>query len=183
MLELCQTTGEKQAENGGGGMEYPTRGRRQTIRERLKQFAHDWALPEGAIWLSARDIAAALQVSRRHVFALIQDGSFDCAIDLRAPGARQAYWRIWRTSFVRFGQRARGEACGRFRFELELSDALAAQPPALTGQDLAAHFRCSKQHIYNLVEELPNVGTVEADRALVRVSKAELLGLIKKRMV
>jgi hypothetical protein len=133
--------------------------------------------------LSAREIAAALRVSRRHVFALIHDGSFDCAIDLRAPGAKQAYWRVWRSSFARFGQRSRGEACARFRLELELSDALAAHPAALTGQDLAAHFRCSKQHIYNLVEELPNVGTSDAERALVRVSRAELLGLIKNRMV
>jgi hypothetical protein len=33
------------------------------------------------------------------------------------------------------------------------------------------------------VEELPNVGTSVAERSLVRVSKAELLGLIKNRMV
>jgi hypothetical protein len=153
------------------------------IQERLRQFAHDWALPGDAAWLKASEIAAALRVSRRHVFALIQDGSFDCALDLKGPGVRQPYWRIWRSSFLRFGQRARGEACGRFRLELELSDALLAYPTALTGQDLAAHFRCSKQHIYNLVEELPNVGSCEAERALVRVSKAELLELIRRRMI
>ena len=117
------------------------------------------------------------------MFALIQDGSFDCTLDLRAAEAQQPYWRVWRRSFARFGQRARGEACGRFRLEPEWTEALTPLPQALTGSDLAAHFRCSKQHIYNLADEFANVGTLEAERSLVRVSRAELMGFIRKRMV
>ncbi len=155
-----------------------------TVRERMKEFAREGALPEGAWWLSPREIAAALRVTRQHVIHLIQEGAFDCAIDLRGPEARQAYWRVWRASFVRFGQRARGEVCGRFDLEAELAGALAGKASALTGQEMAAHFRCSKQHIYNLAGELPNVGLLEAaGRSLVRAPKGELMALIRKRMV
>ncbi|HWD21065.1 MAG TPA: hypothetical protein VHB20_17490 [Verrucomicrobiae bacterium] len=172
MLKVCLPPAERQSQNAPA-----------PLRERHQAFAHDWALPPGAAWLSAQEIASALHVTRRHVFHLILDGSFDRVIDIRSPAAAQSYWRIWRRSFLRFGQRARGEACARFYFDAELAEALARHPSTLSGQQLAAHFRCSKQHIANLSPEFPNVGVSTAHRAFVRLSQGELMNFIKKRLV
>ena len=167
MLETCLTPGQRQSEN----IPAPNR------------LPGAWGFPEKRAWLSTREISETLRVTRRHVIRLIEEGSFECVIDLKAPGADQAFWRVARFAFTRFGQRARGETCGRLQLDAELNHALAVYPNTLTSLELAAHFHCSKQHIYHLATELANVGTMDAERSLLRVSRVEVVAWIKRRMV
>jgi len=182
MLTSCQPGSERQSKKRG----------RTARRTRAKiaaetaapggECALDWLLPEAGVWLSVIEVAEALRVSRRHVLHLIEDGSFDCAIDLAAAGSRERFWRVWRMSIGRFTERARGEAAGGFALEAEWIQALEGRPRVMLAPEIAAHFRCSTKHIYRIASELSDVGAADAERLSLRVSKAELLEFIRRRM-
>jgi excisionase family DNA binding protein len=70
------------------------------VKENNPDF--DLALPKGVAFLTIRQLAVSLGVSRQHVMNLIEKGDLEAGADVSVTGSTRSSLRIPRASVIRF---------------------------------------------------------------------------------
>ena len=164
------------------------------VRPSRPQMEFDWQIGHAKPWLKCGEIMRSLVCSEDHVFNLIQDGSLDAVIDIRADDVRRPAYRVLRESFYRF-LRLRSNFAGGFSnlgggiadtatdLETVLNGYFKLLSTVLASWQAAAHLHCHESHIRTLAPHFTDIRSSASDRRYLRIHKAALLEFIKKRRV
>jgi hypothetical protein len=147
----------------------------------LTQMDFDWDIGHMRPWLFLSEISSALKCSPEHASNLIDDGSLDAVIDIKAPDATRPAYRVFRECFFRFLQRhAKPPATN---LEQALQAYFKLLPTVLSSSQASAHLRCTDTHVLTLADQFTDISASASERRCLRIHKSQLLKFINVRRV
>jgi hypothetical protein len=147
----------------------------------LTQMDFDWDIGHMRPWLFLSEISQSLKCSAEHASNLIDDGSIDAVIDIKAEGATRPSYRVFRDCFFRFLHRE-AKPPGT-DLETALQPYFKNLPSVLSSRQAAEHLRCTDTHILTLANQFTDISAAAAERRCLRIHKSQLLRFIIKRRI
>jgi len=143
------------------------------------QAEFDWQIGHARPWLLTDEIKAALECSDNHVRNLFDDGEIDVVIDIKSIGARRPCYRVLRESFFRHVTKTKEPT----DLENVIAGYLRHGPSVLRSWNIAAHFRCSEDHVCELASEFTDISSANSTRVYIRATGLQMINFAKARRI